>query len=126
MFLEELEPGVLDSLFAGEEQFVVDLEEFGSDHFEEFTECFGFGFELTFLSRHKLAQLIKSPFLNLSQNSRTNSLELVLNFSNTGFELIDLLIIVQAVSTALVHKDVRLRIPVVLGDTGADKRIQLR
>jgi len=77
-----------------------------------------------FLLVHELFKFVELALLYLCKNCWGDDLELVCHFCATDLEVVNLLEIIKAVSTALRHKWVSLGAPIVFSDTRFNNLIQ--
>ena len=120
----KFEPFTLNLLFAGEEKLLVNGEKFNSDHFEVFLENFLLQLKLGFLLSHELAKFIQSTLLDLSEDGRRNDFELVNNLSVSSLEIIDVLVVLKAIASALIDKSISLSEPIEPPNTWFNEFVQ--
>jgi len=97
-----------------------------ADNFKEIFEQGLFWFKFLFLLLHKLRHFIQSTFLNLSKNSATNYLKLVIYFCESCLEIIDFFVVFKTIVTTLHYKAVSLGGPIESSNTWFNKFIEAR
>ena len=122
--LHKFEPLLLDVLLTGQEQLLVNGEELLPDNLKVINKGLLLQLQLRLLLLHELLELVESSLLDLGQDCRGDDLELVHNLGVARLEVIDLLVVFEAVSSALINKGVCLSKPVEPTNTRLNELIE--
>lgn len=121
----EFKPLSLNLWLTWQEKVLVDCEQFNTNNLKVVFEGLLLNLKLTFLGSHELTKFVKSSLLDLGKDCRWDDLKLVHNLGVTRLEIVDLLVVLKAVWSALVHECISLGEPVEAPYTGFDKLIEL-